>query len=280
MSASPHLITEFQQAVWQYYDRHGRHQLPWRLPDATGRFDPYRILVSEVMLQQTQVGRVIPKYDQFLARFPTVQALAQASLGEVLIAWQGLGYNRRAKFLWQAAQMVTDEYGGEFPPDQEELTQLPGIGVNTAGAVIAYAFNQPVTFIETNIRTVFIHHFFGDREGVHDKEVVELVAATLPDGNAADIRLWYWALMDYGSHLKQTVGNKSRASKSYAKQSPFAGSRRAVRGAVIRYLSQAGQGVPTDGLAKIITDPRLPDVLQDLQAEGLIRKRAKQYWLA
>jgi len=273
-------VEEFQETVWRYYDAQGRHTLPWRLPEADGRFDPYRILVSEVMLQQTQVARVIPKYIDFLEQFPTVQALARSGLGEVLTAWQGLGYNRRAKFLWQAAQLVESAYNGEFPRDQKELTCLPGVGMNTAGAVVAYAFNRPAVFIETNIRTVFIHHFFNDRENVHDKEVAEQVATTLPRGDKAEVRLWYWALMDYGAYLKQTVGNKSRASKSYVRQSPFAGSRRAVRGAVIRSLSRAGQGLSTDELAKIITDPRLPDVLQDLQAEGLVRKRVKQYWLA
>jgi A/G-specific adenine glycosylase len=277
-------IAAFQQTVWQYYDQHGRRELLWRLPEPNGDFSPYKILVSEVMLQQTQVSRVLIKYVQFLELFPAVTDLAQASLGEALTAWQGLGYNRRAKFLWQAAQMVVNEYGGEFPQDQHELTKLPGVGVNTAGAVVAYAYNQPAAFIETNIRTVFIHHFFGDREEVHDKEIAELVEKTLPHGKNADVRSWYWALMDYGSHLKQTVGNKSRLSKSYAKQSPFHGSRRAVRGAVIRALSQLnqesnqkGQGLLQEELANIITDPRLADVLQDLKAEGMVQEQAGYY---
>jgi A/G-specific adenine glycosylase len=282
-------IANFQQTVWEYYDQHGRHDLPWRLPEVDGSFDAYKILVSEVMLQQTQVSRVIPKYARFLELFPRVEDLARASLGDVLVTWQGLGYNRRAKFLWQAAQMVVNEYGGEFPHDQQELTKLPGVGVNTAGAVVAYTHNQPVVFIETNIRTVFIHHFFSDKAdekgGVHDKAVAELVRASLPQGKGANIRLWYWALMDYGTYVKQMAGNKSRASKSYAKQSPFAGSRRAVRGAVIRYLSKNEQGstksgIGREGLAGEIIDPRLPEVLQDLVKEGLLQEHGGQYWLA
>lgn len=273
-------VAEFQRTVWDYYDKHGRHELPWRWPDEGGEFDPYKILVSEVMLQQTQVTRVIPKYLQFLEQFPTVQALANASLGEVLIAWQGLGYNRRAKFLWRAAQLVCQEYAGVFPQTQAALTRLPGIGANTAGAVVAYAYNQPAVFIETNIRTVFIHHFLHDATAVPDKEVAVLVEAALPAGQRAPVRMWYWALMDYGAHLKQTVGNKARASRSYVKQPPFVGSRRAVRGAVIRALSAQDAGLTTDELAKFITDPRLPDVLQDLQAEGMVRERTQRYRLA
>ena len=284
----------FQATVWKFYEEHGRRDLPWRQPEAGGvaaggsrqtsqtspaeYFDPYKILVSELMLQQTQVSRVIPKYLEFLERFPTVQALAAAPLGDVLVAWQGLGYNRRAKFLWQAAQMVANEMGGEFPRDQKELTRLPGVGINTAGAVMAYAYDEPVAYLETNIRTVYIHHFFHDHfekladggPAVPDKEIEALVAQTVPRQNA---REWYWALMDYGTHIKQQFGNKSRASKSYAKQSPFEGSRRKVRGAVIRYLSQqGGRAVTYDDLATTESDARLPEVLSSLVAEGMLRQ--------
>ena len=168
-------LKDFQQTVWEYYDQSGRHSLSWRLPEPDGRFNPYKIMVSEVMLQQTQVSRVIVKYQQFLELFPTVTDLARAELGQVLTAWQGLGYNRRAKFLWQAAQMVEAEFAGVFPQDQKELTRLPGIGINTAGAIMAYAYDQPVSFIETNIRTVFIHHFFHDQQAVPDQLIMQIV---------------------------------------------------------------------------------------------------------
>lgn len=280
--------TNFQDAVWAYYAASGRRDLPWRQPEsesepgpgADGKewFDPYKILVSELMLQQTQVSRVVPKYYEFLERFPTVQALAAATLGEVLVAWQGLGYNRRAKFLWQAAQMVANEMGGEFPRGQKELTRLPGVGMNTAGAVMAYAYDEPVAYLETNIRTVYIHHFFPGQEAVPDKEIQALVEATVPDR----AREWYWALMDYGTYIKQQHGNKSRASKAYVRQSPFEGSRRKVRGAVIRYLSQqAGRTVAYEDLAAAETDVRLPEVLGALVAEGMVREGADgRYGLA
>lgn len=267
-------IQQFQDEVWLYYDLHGRHELPWRLPDADGQFDPYKIMVSELMLQQTQVSRVIPKYLQFLELFPTVQSLANASLGDVLIAWQGLGYNRRAKFLWQAAQMVVGELGGTFPYGQKQLTALPGVGMNTAGAIMAYAYDQPVSFIETNIRTVYIHHFFHDQTSVADKDIEDLVRRSLPQTGG---RQWYWALMDYGTHIKQMHGNKSQASKSYTKQSPFEGSKRKVRGAVIRYLSQRSGTAEEMAIAE--TDTRLLVVLDDLVREGLVHYEAGRYSL-
>jgi len=277
-------VREFQQEVWHYYDAHGRHDLYWRLPDEDGWFDPYKVMVSELMLQQTQVNRVLTKYVEFLEKFPTVQALASASLGDVLIAWQGLGYNRRAKFLWQAAQMVVNDLGGQFPQGQKELTALPGVGMNTAGAIMAYAYDRPVAFIETNIRTIYIHHFFNDQTDVPDKAIEELVRRSLPqDGQGSVIsgsgaRQWYWALMDYGTHIKQLHGNKSRASKSYVKQSPFEGSKRKVRGAVLRHLSQRPETL--EMLAELESDPRLAEVLQDLEREGMVREAEGRYSLA
>lgn len=292
-------VTAFQKIVWDYFAAHGRHDLPWRLSEANGSFDPYKILVSEIMLQQTQVARVRPKYETFLRTFPTVEDLAAATLGDVLVAWQGLGYNRRAKFLWQAAQKIVQDFGGTIPQSQKELTTLPGVGANTAGAIRAYALNQPAEFVETNIRTVFIHHFFHDQTSISDTEILELVNLTLPReeekraARAAEftstpgvmrknvvlshVRFWYWALMDYGVHLKQTIGNVSRASKSYAKQSKFDGSLRQVRGHVLRLLSR---GTCTfEELTTEVTDDRLLVVLQKLEHEGLIRRQSKHYSL-
>jgi A/G-specific adenine glycosylase len=266
---------EFQAEVWQYYAEFGRHDLLWRLPEPDGNFSPYKIMVSELMLQQTQVNRVLPKYDEFLRLFPSVQALAVSSLGDVLVAWQGLGYNRRAKFLWQSAQMVVNELNGEFPVTKEELVKLPGIGANTAGAVLAYAYNQPVSFVETNIRTVYIHHFFDNETEVSDKDILAIVERTLPLENP---REWYWALMDYGTAIKQQHGNKSCASKSYAKQSPFEGSRRAVRGAVIRALAQRPYAY--EALEVAVSDPRFESVLQDLVHEGMVAEQGGEYKLA
>lgn len=265
MKLSRAQITEFRHILDEFYARQGRHGLPWRATT-----DPYEIMVSELMLQQTQVGRVIPKYHEFLERFPDIRSLAKASLGDVLIAWQGLGYNRRAKYLWQAAQQLSDT----FPDTLESLVALPGIGRNTAGAILAYAFNKPAIFVETNVRTVFIHHFFHDKTGVSDREIENLVAQTITDNP----REFYWSLMDYGTHVKQTVGNKNKQSKHYAKQSPFMGSRRQVRGAVLRTLSARGYE-PGELLGKI-NDSRTSDVLRELMAEGFIAKTDNVYHLA
>lgn len=264
----------FIETLYGYYRQYGRHDLPWRLPEADGSFDPYKILVSEIMLQQTQVPRVIPKYHEFLTRFPSFDPLADASLGDVLIAWQGLGYNRRAKFLWQAAQIVVREFGVTLPRDQLMLQKLPGIGHNTAGAILAYVYNEPAVFIETNIRTVYIHHFFHDQTGVTDQDILDLVEETLDHANP---REFYWALMDYGAYLKQTVGNLSRASKAYSKQSKFHGSLRQLRGKVLRQL--AGGRQPEAVLLELLDDERAVDALDQLLEEGLIMKVNGHYRL-
>lgn len=265
---------DFVAMVWDYYAKHGRY-LPWRITEPDGSFDPYKILVSEIMLQQTQVSRVVPKYQEFLQAYPTVRELAKATLGDVLQIWSGLGYNRRAKFLWQAAQKVVSDYKGVFAEDQKELIKLPGVGINTAGAICAYAFSQPVVFIETNIRTTFIHHFFEDREDVSDAELLPLLQQTV---NQENPREWYWALMDYGSHLKTTVGNASRSSKHYAKQSKFEGSRRQIRGQILKTLVTKECTLPQ--LTEFIPDQRLPAVLKDLKTEGLITLTKSHYHLS
>lgn len=255
----------FVEVVKHFYRISGRHDLPWR-----HTADPYHILVSELMLQQTQVARVIPKYEEFVARWPNAQHLANAQLGDVLRAWQGLGYNRRAKFLHEAVRVVTNELAGQFPQNELELQKLPGLGPYTAAAICAFAYNQPVALIETNVRQVFLHHFYKNKEQITDTEILTLVKKTLPSKN---IRKWYWALMDYGSYLKQQHGNLGRKSKHYTKQSKFKGSDREVRGAIVRTL---GSGAKS--LAQIKTDlvPLLPEQitmqLPKLLSEGLIVK--------
>jgi len=268
-------LRAFTDTVWQHFTAFGRHDLPWRSPEPDGSFDPYKILVSEIMLQQTQVQRVIPKYHEFLTRFPDAETLAGAPLGDVLTAWNGLGYNRRAKFLWQAAQAVLQSHGGKFPADADALVQLPGVGKNTAGAVMAYAFNMPVPFIETNIRTVYIYHFFQNQQGVSDAELLAVIKQTI---DTKDPRTWHWALMDYGTFLKQTMGNLNKLSKAYARQAPFQGSKRQIRGQVIRLLS--GRPHSQAELTRAISDDRLAGVLTDLLHESMIKKRAGLYSLA
>jgi len=186
------------------------------------------------MLQQTQVERVVPKYQDFIKQFGTARRLAAAPLGIVLKAWQGLGYNRRAKYLWQAAQTIVEMNKGIFPNNESGLRSLPGVGPYTASAIMAFAYNEPVALIETNVRQVFLYHYFSRKEGVHDTDILKLVERTVPAENA---REWYWALMDYGSHLKQQYGNLTQKSKHYTKQSKFHGSDRQIRGAIIRILA-------------------------------------------
>ena len=221
-------IRQFKKTIENYYAKHGRHDLPWRKT-----YDPYEILVSEVMLQQTQVSRVLTKYGEFLARFPTVHALAGAPVAEVLVAWQGLGYNRRALNLRRAAVEVVTNFDGVFPQTSEALESLPGIGQSTRGAIMAFAFGIPTVFIETNIRTIFLHHFFPTKENVHDRDLLPLIEKTLDQKNPRD---WYYALMDYGVYLKQTLPNPSRKSIHHAKQSTFKGSNREVRSKILKFV--------------------------------------------
>lgn len=241
----------FVEVVWEHYRQQGRHDLPWRKTT-----NPYHILVSEVMLQQTQVGRVVPKYREFLKRFPTARRLATAPLGDVLRVWQGLGYNRRAKFLWQAALKVINELGGEWPTNELDLRSLPGVGVYTAAAIVVFAYNTPTVLIETNVRQVYLHHFFKNDSDVLDADILKLVKRTVPQDTA---REWYWALMDYGSFLKSQHGNVNYKSKHYTKQSKFVGSDRQIRGAIIKVLSNETSAVTRDRLCERLgeVEPRL-----------------------
>jgi A/G-specific adenine glycosylase len=274
-------VSEFMTIVWEYYRASGR-SMPWRNPETDGSFDPYKIMVSEIMLQQTQVPRVIDKFNQCIRSFPNVASLADASLGDILRVWQGLGYNRRAKYVHQAAQKIMTDFGGVFPTDIPSLTSLPGVGINTAGAIMTYAYNKPVIFIETNIRTVLIHHFFADQEVVSDAQMIpilrECVGSLEGESSTHSYREWYWAMMDYGAYLKRTVGNKSRSSSIYTKQSTFSGSRRQVRGSVLRILAE--KPVTIKELLRLIDDERLASVLDDLEAERMIKQEDNCYSLA
>lgn len=243
--------------------------MPWR--DST---DPYYVLVSEIMLQQTQVDRVRPKFEAFIQKFPTLADLAAAPQSEVLITWSGLGYNRRARYLHMAAKQIVAVHRGRVPGDQAALTALPGIGPNTAAAILAYAFNEPVVFIETNIRTVYLHHFFKDRDAIADAELLPYLKATLDHANP---REWYWALMDYGAYLKRRGLGKITASKHYAKQSTFQGSSRQIRGKILNMLANGPLSLNT--LRQQFPDPRLDSILEQLITEQLIQKANGQIGL-
>jgi A/G-specific adenine glycosylase len=247
-------INSFQQQIMHYYDENKRG-MPWR-----DTVDPYCILVSEFMLQQTQVERVLLKYVPFITRFPDFQTLSRAGLKDVLTAWQGLGYNRRAINLKETAGKIISRHSGRVPEAFDELIRLPGIGKATAGSILAFAYNKPSVFIETNIRRVFIHFFFQDKSEIQDKEIMPIVEKTLDHENP---RHWYYALMDYGAMIKKETSNPNRKSATYSRQEPFEGSNRQARGALLRHLLNNGiiekhklitlLGITPDQGAKIIS---------------------------
>jgi A/G-specific adenine glycosylase len=269
---SPSEIRRFRRLIYDHY-RKNKRQLPWRETR-----DPYKILLSELMLQQTQVKRVREKYDLFLRLFPDIAAVAQAPLQAVLQSWQGLGYNRRALALKNLAQIVMERHRGKIPKETEALRALPGVGPATAGAILAFAFNQPSVFIETNIRSVFIHHFFSDTQGVTDREITPLIAQTLDNKKP---REWYYALMDYGVALKEQHTNPSRKSAHYTRQSPFDGSLRQVRGKILKALL-AQPGLTETALIKECQRERqvVSKVIKQLRAEGFITKKRSRFFIA
>jgi A/G-specific adenine glycosylase len=239
-----------------------------------GTLDPYHILVSEFMLQQTQVERVSVKYPEFLGRFPDVETLAWAPVPEVLRAWQGLGYNRRALALHRTARRILEEFHGEVPLDRATLDSLPGIGSATAGAVVVFSTNRPEVFIETNIRRVYIHLFFPEAEKVHDLEIEPLLERTLDRENP---RRFYYTLMDFGSLLKKEARNPNLRSAMYTRQGPFEGSDRQVRGMILRHILLAGDIREPDLIHTLGIDPeKVKRLLTTLEKEGFVyRKRGR-----
>lgn len=288
-------IVRFQNRIYDFYAKNKR-DFPWRQTT-----NPYYIFVSEVMLQQTQASRVVAKYNEFIKAFPDFEALSKASLRDIYVVWQGMGYNRRAKYLKESATIIVEKYKGILPRDVALLDELPGIGYNTACSICAFAFNMPVVFIETNIRSVFIDEIFGSMshfftpvgslpsrissgrasqvvqnehlrlskfEKIHDNDILPLVEQALDHKNPHE---WYWALMDYGSYLKKTIGNPSRKSKHYTKQSTFKGSDRELRGKILKLLSQKNQTEAS--LIKELSDDRVSEIINKLIIEGLLKKR-------
>jgi A/G-specific adenine glycosylase len=253
-------IVKIKTTIKRFFKKHAR-TFPWRQTT-----DPYHILVSELMLQQTQTARVIPKYEAFLKAFPTTEKLARASLSEVLTLWQGLGYNRRARFLHEAAKVMA--LSG-IPKTIEEFEMLSGVGHYTARAVCAFAYNTYSLLFETNIRTVLIHHFFPGEWKVSDTDLLPYLEALI---DKKQPRFWYSALMDYGAHLKTVQKSTGhRKSSGYKKQPPLKGSVREVRGEIIKLLTQK-KGACTLTLLekKYKGDPRFPKALEGLQKDGLV----------
>ncbi len=250
--------------------KENRRDLPWRKTR-----DPYKILVSEVMLQQTQVERVVSYYTRWMKEFPSAKALAKAPLKNVLKAWQGLGYNRRGKYLWEAAKILSEakQDFAELPP------KLPGVGPYTRAAVEAFAFNKPGVFIETNIRTVYTHFYFKDKQGVADADILPLIEKNLKKSKM-EPRDFYAALMDYGSYLKKSGIKINKQSKHYTKQKKFEGSNRQLRGAILRELLNKPQ-TATELVKKTSrTKKEVSQLLARLVSEGLLRLKRNRYFVA
>jgi len=264
-------VDAFQQYILAYYREHGR-EFSWRT-----HITPYRILVSEIMLQQTQAKRVAKKFEPFIAAFPTCKDLANSSFQEVLTYWHGLGYNRRARGLHNSAYKVVHEYNGVLPEDPDTLQTFPSIGPNTAASIATFAYNRPTVFFETNIRTVFIYHFFQRDTQISDARLYPIVEQTLYRSHP---RIWYFALMDYGVHLKNIHGNFNRQSKHYTTQSRFEGSERQIRGMILRVLTHHGP-LSFDQLCRTIPreSHRVYNNAQTLIKDGLIQESSGTYQL-
>lgn len=257
----PKKDTEFIKQVLHHYKIYGRHDLPWRKG-----ITPYKILVSEIMLQQTQVSRVLAKYKLWLKQYPTLKSLKNVPFRAILSLWQGLGYQRRAKALFELGQELE-----RLPKAYEELVKLKGIGPYTASAICAFAFDSfPPRLLETNIRTALIEEFHQGETEIHDGLLYDDLTRLEKNVRVQKIgaRAWYYALMDYGAHLKSQKISHNKKSRTYAKQSPYAGSVRQLR-AKILFTVMHGEALPHD--------ERTHDVLQRLIAEGYIVKKGKKY---
>jgi len=255
-------IEVFRDTVYSHYETAGR-KFPWR-----GKASPWGIMVSEFMLQQTQVERVIPFWKNWMNKWPDIKDVAKASMEDVLREWNGLGYNRRGYFLKRSAEMIVRHYDGRVPGVPQNLLPLPGIGPYIAGAIACFAYNYPSVFIETNIRSALIHDFFPDRYDVKDSEIRPILEQALDRKNP---RKWYYALMDYGAALKKQTENPGRRSAHYVKQSPFEGSLRQARGKILKTLVSTGpSNLEEIGMLTKIDTDELYRVLIILKKESMV----------
>jgi A/G-specific adenine glycosylase len=263
-------MQKFRRIVFGFYD-HSARGFPWR-----DTLDPYRILVSEVMLQQTQTSRVLERYPEFLRKFPTVRALARAPQSEVLAMWQGMGYYRRARNLHKAAIMVCEDHRGVIPDDYSSLRRLPGIGDYTAAAISAFAFNKPVAMIETNIRAVYLYAWYPDQRGITDKELFAHIERTMDKKRPRD---WFYALMDFGVALKKARPGIHERSKHHVKQTAFEGSDRQLAARILKAVLAAKSPISPKsidvGLA--VDQARLIKAVERLIRDQLITRTAKGY---
>jgi A/G-specific adenine glycosylase len=268
--------SKFQRHILDWYRKNNRDYLPWRFTKKKP-VSPYEIFVSEIMLQQTQVGRVLEKYPKFLKAFPTIQHLARAPLPKLLRVWQGMGYNRRARYLKEAAEIMVKDYKGVVPSDLAILRRLPGVGPYTVGAIACFAYNKPVVFLDTNIRKVFLHHFLmslprrsltlapRNDNKIDDSQILAIAEKTLDRKNP---RRWHYALMDYGAVMLNNKPELLKQAKIYHKQSRFEGSTRYWRSQIVKYLLRYGQ-VSGEELQMLVACNIHP-LLTSLVRDGLV----------
>lgn len=259
-------VTHFIRIILEFRQHHGR-VFPWQQTR-----DPWPVLLSEVMLQQTTTARVLDKYRLFLEKWPDFQSMASSSLEDLLAAWSGLGYNRRALALRQTA-VRSEEWGWTLPCDRAALLSLPGIGPSTASAIRCFCYAIPDIYLETNVRRTVLHWFFPDEEGVKDKRIEPILLRAAE--RVEDIREWYYALMDYGVLLARLVPNPNRRSSSYTRQAQFKGSDRELRGRIVFMLTHQGPQKKAT-LMEALGDPdedRVQSILEALDKEGFIEER-------
>lgn len=261
-------LVDFVRHITMFYRQKGR-TFPWR-----ESYDPYQILVSEIMLQQTQTSRVEPKYLAFLERWPTLEALSEASLSELLALWQGLGYPRRALALLEIAKRSAVE-GYQLRLDSEYLRTLPQVGEATTAALLAFCCNAKSIYLETNIRRALIYYFCAEQEQVPDRSLKELLGRLV--NLVADRRLWYYALMDYGVYLRQLGQNPNQRSRHYVKQLPYQNSNRKLRGQILNLLLEQGELSLPVAEAKIdFSAQRIKQAIASLVEEGFIEQVAER----
>ncbi|MFX1235972.1 MAG: A/G-specific adenine glycosylase [Promethearchaeota archaeon] len=266
-----HILKTFQGIIYSYYKRSGRN-FPFRTD-----ISPYNVLISEIMLQQTQTSRVADKFLEFINKFPNFNELANAKTNEILKVWQGLGYNRRALALKKIAKIVVNEYEGKLPEDINILKSFPQIGHNTASSILTFSFNKPTYFVETNIRRVYIHFFFRDKNLISDEEILPLVKKTLDFANP---REWYYALMDYGVMLKKTHPELHKKSTHYRKQAKFEGSNREIRGKVLKMILREKNINETEIFKEVQRDRgTIREILNVLEDEGFMKKNGQNYYI-
>lgn len=269
---TPESLIAFKTLILTFYSEHGR-PFSWRETS-----DPYQVLVSEVMLQQTQTGRVVPKYEAFLSKWPDFSSLAEASTEELLSVWKGLGYNRRALNLRKSARM-TQTWDWTIPNDKALIESLPGVGKATSSAIRSFCFGEKSVYLETNIRRVLLTSFYPEVEEVKDKDL-ELLLYELSLINE-DMKSWYYALMDYGVLLKTIFPNANRRSAHYTKQKKFENSNRQIRGQLIHLLTDTGSkelSVIYDLLSHF-EDERILNSLEQLTKEGFVQEKEGVYGL-